>query len=58
MIQVSCETGRYIYHIDGIRERIGYKGENIIQNHIDKVMGRVDCVWWRKATLLSSINMF
>ena len=40
MIQISRETGRYIYHIDGIREWLGYEGENIIRNHIDKVMGQ------------------
>ncbi|MUH07174.1 BRO-N domain-containing protein [Commensalibacter melissae] len=40
MIQISRETGRYIYHIDGISEWLGYEGENIIRNHIDKVMGQ------------------
>lgn len=40
MIQISRETGRYIYHIDGISEWLGYEGENIIRNHIDKMMGQ------------------
>ncbi|CAK7192253.1 hypothetical protein COMNV_00444 [Commensalibacter sp. Nvir] len=39
-VKPSRETGRWVYHIDGINEWLKYEGHRIISYHIDKVMGQ------------------
>lgn len=40
MIRLSRETGRYVYHVDGIREWLEQEGNGIITAHIDRINGQ------------------
>lgn len=40
MVRISRETGRYVYHIDGVSEWLNREGKGMIAAHIDKINGQ------------------
>lgn len=40
MVRISRETGRFIFHVDGIRDWLKVEGAAVIKDHKDAVMGQ------------------